>query len=258
MNLVRATATIGGLTLVSRVLGFVRDLLMARFMGAGFASDAFLVAFRLPNLFRALFAEGAFSAVFVPMFSRKIGEAGGDTGPAREFAEQVLAVLVPLLLAFTALALVAAGPVVWAMTGGFAEGTPEKLRLTTEFTRITFPYLLFISLASLLGGVLNSLGRFWVNAATPVLLNLCLIAGLTVFRGEGDIATARGQAVAVSIAGILQFAWVAWASARAAAATSPLSARILPYHSHVCAPFGSAASARPKAPAVAARFPSRQ
>jgi len=215
MNLVRATATIGGLTLVSRVLGFVRDLLMARFMGAGFASDAFLVAFRLPNLFRALFAEGAFSAVFVPMFSRKIGEAGGDTGPAREFAEQVLAVLVPLLLAFTALALVAAGPVVWAMTGGFAEGTLEKLRLTTEFTRITFPYLLFISLASLLGGVLNSLGRFWVNAATPVLLNLCLIAGLTVFRGEGDIATARGQAVAVSIAGILQFAWVAWASARA-------------------------------------------
>jgi putative peptidoglycan lipid II flippase len=215
MNLVRATATIGGLTLVSRVLGFVRDLLMARFMGAGFASDAFLVAFRLPNLFRALFAEGAFSAVFVPMFSRKIGEAGGDTAPAREFAEQVLAVLAPVLLAFTALALIAAGPVVWAMTGGFQDGTPEKLRLTTEFTRLTFPYLLLISLASLFGGVLNSLGRFWVNAATPVLLNMCLIAGLTVFRGHGDIETARGQAAAVTIAGILQFAWVAWASAQA-------------------------------------------
>ncbi len=215
MNLVRATATIGGLTLVSRILGFVRDILMARFMGAGFASDAFLVAFRLPNLFRALFAEGAFSAVFVPMFSRKIGEAGGDTAPARDFAEQVLAVLAPVLLAFTAVAMIAAAPIFWATTGGMAGGGPDKLGLTAEFTRITFPYLLLISLASLFGGVLNSLGRFWVNAATPVLLNLCLIAGLTVFRGHGDIATARGQAVAVTVAGILQFAWVAWASARA-------------------------------------------
>ena len=215
MNLVRATAQIGGLTLVSRILGFVRDLLMARYLGAGFASDAFLVAFRLPNLFRSLFAEGAFSAVFVPMFARKIGEAGGDARPARDFAEQMLAVLAPMLLLFTAVMLIAAGPVVLIMTGGFKDGSPEKLALTTEFTRITFPYLMLISLASLFGGVLNSLGRFWVNAATPVLLNLCLIAGLTIFRGHTDIETARGQAVAVSVAGILQFAWVAWASARA-------------------------------------------
>jgi len=215
MSLIRATATIGGLTLISRVLGFVRDLLMARYLGAGFASDAFLVAFRLPNLFRALFAEGAFAAVFVPMFSRRIGEAGGDTAPARAFAEDVLAVLAPVLLILTAIMLAAAGPVVWAMTGGFEDGSPEKLALTTEFARLTFPYLMLISLASLFGGVLNSLNRFWVNAAAPILLNLCLIAGLTVFRGDTDIETARGQAVAVTVAGIVQFLWVVRASAQA-------------------------------------------
>lgn len=214
MSLVRNTATIGGLTLISRILGFVRDQLMAHAIGAGFASDAFYVAFRLPNLFRALFAEGAFSAVFVPMFSRIVGKEGGDTGPAKAFAEEVLAVMAPFLLAFTALMLVLAGPIVWAMTGGFQGGSAEKLRLTTEFTRITFPYLMLISLASLFGGVLNSLGRFWVNAATPIVLNLTLIAGLTLFRSHTDIGTARGQAIAVTIAGALQLAWVVWAAVK--------------------------------------------
>ncbi len=227
MNLVRATATIGGLTLVSRILGFVRDLLMARFMGAGFASDAFLVAFRLPNLFRALFAEGAFSAVFVPMFSRKIGEAGGNTAPARAFAEEVLAVFAPLLLIVTALMMLGAGPIVWAMNGFAAYGTP-KLAFATELSRITFPYLMLISLASLFGGVLNSIGRFGVNAATPILLNLALIAGLTIFRGHGDIETARGQAVAVTVGGLLQFAWVAWAMGRAGHALRLRLPRITP------------------------------
>lgn len=212
MSLVRNTATIGGLTLVSRVLGFVRDQLMAHAIGAGFAADAFYVAFRLPNLFRALFAEGAFSAVFVPMFSRIVGQEGGDTAPAKAFAEEVLAVMAPILLAFTALMLVLAGPIVWAMTGGFEDGSPEKLRLTTEFTRITFPYLMLISLASLFGSVLNSLGRFWVNAATPIVLNLTLIAGLTLFRAHSDVGVARGQAIAVTVAGALQLAWVVWAA----------------------------------------------
>ena len=188
MSLVRNTATIGGLTLVSRILGFVRDMLMARFVGAGFASDAFLIAWRLPNLFRALFAEGAFASAFVPMFNRTIAEdekEGGDGLPAGlRFAEDVLSVLLPVLILFTALMMLAAGPIVWAMTGGFPDGGPEKLALATEFTRITFPYLMLISLVSLLGGILNSLGRFWVNAAAPVLLNLCLIAGLLFFRGH--------------------------------------------------------------------------
>ncbi len=215
MSLLRSTGTIGGLTLISRILGFARDMLMARFVGAGFASDAFLVAFRLPNLFRALFAEGAFTSVFVPMFSRQLGKDEGDVSTARRFAEDVMSVLALTLLLLTAVALIAAGPIVWAMTGGYRDATPEKFALTVEFSRITFPYLMLISLASLFGGVLNSVNRFWVNAAAPILLNLCLILGLLFFRGHSNIETARTQSIAVTVSGVLQLIWVAWASKRA-------------------------------------------
>ncbi len=215
MNLVRATATIGGLTLVSRVLGFVRDMLMARFVGAGFASDAFLIAFRLPNLFRALFAEGAFASAFVPMFNRTIGENRDDLGAGLRFAEDVLSVLLPVLAAFTGLMMALAGPIVWAMTGGFPDGGPDKLALATEFTRITFPYLFLISLVSLLGGILNSLHRFWVNAAAPVLLNLCLIGGILFFRGHSDVETAKTQSIAVTVSGVLQLLWLVWSCRQA-------------------------------------------
>jgi len=215
MSLVRNSATIGALTLVSRILGFARDMLMARFVGAGFASDAFLIAFRLPNLFRALFAEGAFASAFVPAFNRRLARDGGGLATGVAFAEDVLSVLAPVLLLFTALMMAAAGPVVWAMTGGFQDASPEKYRLATEFTRITFPYLMLISLTSLLGGILNSLDRFWVNAAAPILLNLCLIVGLLFFRGHDQIDTARTQSVAVTVSGILQFLWLIWACHRA-------------------------------------------
>lgn len=210
MNLVKATATIGGLTLISRIAGFIRDMLMARFVGAGMAADAFLIAFRLPNLFRALFAEGAFAAAFVPMFNRQVGADNGDMTGARRFAEDALAVLLPVLLIFTTVMVIAAAPIVWALTGGFPESSPEKFALAVDFTRLTFPYLLLISLVSLMGGILNSIGRFWVNAAAPILLNLALIAGLLLFRGSTDVHTARVQAVCVSIAGILQFLWLLW------------------------------------------------
>ncbi len=214
MSLVRATATIGSLTLVSRILGFLRDVLMARFVGAGMAADAFLIAFRLPNLFRALFAEGAFSAAFVPMFSRTLAANPDDRNAGQRFAEEVLSVLLPILVVFTAVMLVATGPVVWALTGGFPDASPEKFALAVEFTRITFPYLLLISLVSLMGGILNSLGRFWVNAAAPILLNLALIAGMLFFRGDSDVQTARVQAACVTIAGVLQFIWLLWACVR--------------------------------------------
>ncbi|MFM2022391.1 MAG: murein biosynthesis integral rane protein MurJ, partial [Pseudomonadota bacterium] len=139
MGLVRNTMTIGGLTLVSRVLGLVRDMLMARYVGAGLASDAFLIAWRLPNLFRALFAEGAFAAVFVPMFNRKLaeGDAEGEGRGlmlARAFASQVLSVLFPFLIVFTVVMMLAAGPVVWAMTGGFPDGGQEKFELARHLT----------------------------------------------------------------------------------------------------------------------------
>ena len=220
MSIVRNSMTIGGLTLVSRVLGFVRDQLMAHFVGAGFASDAFLVAWRLPNLFRALFAEGAFSAAFVPMFNRVIGAAekeGRDGLPVGiAFAENVLSVLLPFLCVFTTIIMVFPQPVVWAITLGFREGGgPEKFALATELTRITFPYLALISLVSLMGGILNSLNRFWVNAAAPVLLNICMILGILFFRGHDPIQTARTQAIAVAVSGVAQLAWLVW-SARAA------------------------------------------
>ncbi len=220
MNLVRATASIGGLTLVSRVLGMVRDMLMARYVGAGLASDAFLIAWRLPNLFRALFAEGAFAAVFVPMFNRRMTEAEAERAEsgrraANAFAGQVLSVLFPFLLLFTLVMMIAAGPVVYAMTGGFPDGGPTKFALAVHLTQITFPYLGLISLVSLLGGILNSLNRFWINAAAPVLLNIAMIVAILFFRGSTPEQTAQTQAIAVTVAGLLQLAWLIWSCRRA-------------------------------------------
>ncbi len=213
MSLVKNSVTVGALTLISRVLGLVRDMLMARYVGAGLASDAFLIAWRLPNLFRALFAEGAFAAVFVPMFNRRMGEVekerpGEGLEAARVFAGQVLSVLLPFLIVFTGIMMLAAGPIVWAMTGGFPDGGPEKFALARNLTIITFPYLALISLVSLLGGILNSIGKFWVNAAAPILLNIAMIIALLVFRGSTELETARTQAIAVTVSGALQLAWL--------------------------------------------------
>ncbi|MBT2186260.1 murein biosynthesis integral membrane protein MurJ [Sphingobium nicotianae] len=219
MSLLRSTGTIGALTLLSRVLGMVRDMLMARYVGAGFASDAFLIAWRLPNLFRALFAEGAFSAAFVPMFNRIMAKEGTDDPDAGRdaaiaFAGQVLSVLFPVLVGLTILMMLAAGPVVWAMTGGFPDGGPDKFALARHLTIITFPYLGLVSLTSLLGGILNSFNRFWVNAAAPTLLNICMIVAVVFFRGDGAIATAETQAIAVTISGLMQLLWLIWSCRR--------------------------------------------
>lgn len=215
MNLLRATATIGSLTLLSRIAGFARDVLQATLMGAGMAADAFLIAQRLPNLFRALFAEGAFSAAFVPMFNRQVGADGGRLDGARQFAEEVLAVLLPVLLLFTVVMVAGAAPVVWALTGGFPDASPDKFALTVHFTRLTFPYLMLISLTAMLGALLNSVGRFAVNAAAPILLNLVLIAGLLWSGGDDDVAAARTQALCVTLGGIVQLVWLIWSCRRA-------------------------------------------
>lgn len=233
MSLVRNSMTIGGLTLVSRVLGLVRDMLMARFVGAGLASDAFLIAWRLPNLFRALFAEGAFAAVFVPLFNKHMTDAERQKAEeglvaARRFASQVLSVLFPFLLIFTILMMLAAGPIVWAMTGGFPDGGPQKFELARHLTIITFPYLALISLVSLLGGILNSLNRFWVNAAAPILLNICMIFALVFFRGNSEVETAVTQAIAVTVSGALQLLWLMWACHRAGASLKLSFPRLTP------------------------------
>ena len=212
MNLAKALGTVGGLTLASRFLGLLRDSLFARFIGASFASDAFLVAFRLPNMFRALFAEGAFSAAFIPMFNQKTSDPDGPGLQAGlDFAEQALAVLLVVLLGMTVLLEVFAWPVTFVLSGSFNDVSPQQFDFAVLLSRITIPYLMLISLVSLFGGILNSLHKFWVNAAAPILLNLTLIAALLLFNDADPLVTARNQALGVSIAGLLQLIWLAWA-----------------------------------------------
>ena len=210
MSLLRAFATVGGLTMVSRVLGFTRDILIAATLGAGPVADAFFVAFKLPNFFRRLFAEGAFNAGFVPLFSDLLANRG--RAAAVRFAEQALAVLLLVLFLFVTAMQIGMPWLMHVLAPGFVDD-PAKFELAVLFTRLTFPYLLFISLVSLLGGVLNSLQRFAAVAATPILLNLCLIAALT---GLARFTETPGHALAwgVAIAGMVQFLWLVRACAR--------------------------------------------
>ncbi|MDF8331969.1 murein biosynthesis integral membrane protein MurJ [Novosphingobium cyanobacteriorum] len=212
MNLAKALGTVGGLTLASRVLGLVRDSLFARFIGASFASDAFLIAFRLPNMFRALFAEGAFASAFIPMFNKKVGDPEGrGLADGMAFAEQALAVLFPALLAMTVVLEVFAWPVTLLLSGKFNGASADQFAFAVMLSRITIPYLMLISLVSLFGGILNSLHKFWVNAAAPILLNVTLIAALLLFHHADPLVTARNQAIAVSVSGALQLGWLVWA-----------------------------------------------
>lgn len=211
MTLLRRVATVGGYTALSRVLGFVREVLTAAFLGAGPVADAFVVALRLPNLFRSLFAEGAFSAAFVPLFAARV--VGQGRASARIFAEDALSFLLVALLALVVAAELAMPWVVRAIAPGFAD-EPDRFALAVELSRITFPYLAFISLVALYGGVLNALDRFAAQASAPILLNLSLIAALLLFA---DRFRTPGHALAwgVAVAGVLQFLWLAMAAARA-------------------------------------------
>lgn len=226
MNLVKALGSVGGLTLVSRILGLVRDSLFVRFVGAGFASDAFLLAFRLPNMFRALFAEGAFASAFIPTFNRKVADKDGPGLPAGiAFARDALSVLFPVLIAMTVLVEFAAYPVAWVLWGSTHGVTDSQFAYVVSLCRLTFPYLMLISLVSLLGGILNSLQKFWVNAAAPILLNLTLIVALLAFHTD-PLGTSRNQAIAVTVAGVLQLAWLWWACHRAGIRLFPGRPRI--------------------------------
>ena len=212
MNLARSLGSVGGLTLVSRVLGLVRDMLFAQFVGANFASDAFAVAWRLPNMFRALFAEGAFSAAFIPMFNRKVADKEGPGLPAGiAFAEDALSVLLPVLVLMTLLLELLAWPATYLISLGFHGASHEQFAYAVMLTRFTFPYLMLISLASLLGGILNSLHKFWVAAAAPILLNVAQIVALVFFHTHEPLGTTRYQAISVTIGGVLQLAWLAQA-----------------------------------------------
>lgn len=222
MSLVKNVGTIGGLTAVSRVFGFARDMLLARVLGAGLAADAFQLAFTLPNTFRRLFAEGAFSVAFVPLYSRALHGADGTPGSeeaAERFAGDVLSVFVWVLAAFSAAAMIAMPAIVWVLASEFQK-IPGKFELAVTLSRITFPYLGLISLVAMLSGLLNARSRFAPGAAAPVLLNIALIASLGAGwylreRGGTDITVATALAVGVSAAGLLQLIYLAWETRRA-------------------------------------------
>jgi putative peptidoglycan lipid II flippase len=208
MSLGRAVATVGGFTLLSRVVGFIRDVVLSAVLGSGAVADAFFVAFKLPNFFRRLFAEGAFSAAFVPLFSRELQDRG--RAEAIAFARQAHAALLLVLVPFSIVLMTGMPWVVALLAPGLSD---DASTFAVEFGRIAFPYLLFISLASLYGGVLNSIDRFAHVAATPILLNLALIGavlGLTPLLPNSGYAASIG----VAIAGLLQWLWLLIACAR--------------------------------------------
>ncbi len=215
MSLLKSAATVGGFTLISRLLGFLRDQLIAFTLGTGFVAEAFFVAQRFPNLFRALFAEGAFNSAFVPQFARRI--EGDGPSAAHKFATDIFSALLAWLLVFTALAMIAMPWVIYVIAPGFSQDA-QKLQLTIDLTRICFPYLLFMSLTALQSGVLNSLNRFTAAAAAPILLNLVMILsnGIAWFFNTGNsAATGYIFAWGVSLAGVAQFLLLAVACRRA-------------------------------------------
>jgi putative peptidoglycan lipid II flippase len=196
--------TVGGLTLVSRVTGFLRDIMLAAILGAGPVADAFFIALRLPNHFRAIFAEGAFNAAFIPAYARIRGERGG--APARLFADRVFTMLFATEALLLAVALLFTPGVIALLAPGFS-ADPGRFALAVQLTRITFPYLLLVTLVTLYGGILNALGRFASPAAAPILLNLSMMAtlALAAFFPTAGHAAAWG----VFIAGCLEAAMVA-------------------------------------------------
>ena len=221
IRLMRGFATVGSWTMLSRILGFVRDVAIAAFLGAGPVAEAFLLAFSLPNMFRRFFAEGAFNMAFVPMFSKKVEARDG----AKEFAQDAFTGLATLLIVFTCVAMIFMPYLVLAMASGFA--VDDRFDMAVLFGRIAFPYILFISLAALLSGVLNATGRFIAAAAAPVLLNVIFIAALFIAWILGaDFGLSL--AIAVPIAGVAQLALVWLAAARAGYRLVPRLPRMAP------------------------------
>lgn len=228
MSLVQKFATVGGATLSSRALGFAREALMAAALGAGPVADAFYAAFRFPNLFRRLFAEGAFNAAFVPLFAKEI-EANGQEG-ARRFSEEVLGALFAVLLAVTVLMELAMPILVRTVIApGFAVD-PDKFAATVAMSAIMFPYLMCMSLTAMMSGILNSLHRYFAAAIAPVFLNLILIGVLAgaLLNGYDPLAVGYGLSWGVLVAGLLQLFLVAAAVRRAGIAIRLRRPRLTP------------------------------
>jgi putative peptidoglycan lipid II flippase len=209
MSLITKFASVGGATMASRVLGFVREMMIAAFLGTGPIADAFYAAFRFPNLFRRLFAEGAFNAAFIPLFAKRLEEGEAS---AKEFARDVISVLIFILLIVSALAIIFMPWLVGTIIAPKFAANPEKFDITILLTRVMFPYLAAMSLVAMLSGILNSLRKYFLAAFLPVLLNIVLIGALALagFLKLEPPQIGLALAIAVTISGFLQLALVAW------------------------------------------------
>ena len=204
MSLFKSIATFGSYTMLSRITGFVRDMILADFLGAGAASDAFFVSFKLPNLFRSLFAEGAFTSAFVPLFSQKLVSEGKKKSVF--FASEALSILFVFLLVFVVLFELFMPYVVAVLAPGFISD-PGKIELASRLCRITFPFLLFISIVSFQAGVLNSFEKFAAPASAPIILNLTMILSAFVIVPFMPLP-AYGFAVGITLAGLFEILWL--------------------------------------------------
>jgi putative peptidoglycan lipid II flippase len=218
MSLFKSAVTIGGYTLLSRILGYVRDMFTASALGVGLLSDAFVFAFRLPNVFRTLSAEGAFNSAFVPLFSGKLASEGKES--AISFAEHVLAFMFIILVALTIIMQIFMPEVMHVVAPGFAVNA-EKFALTVHLSRVMFPYLVFISMVALFSGILNSVGRFAVGAAAPIWLNITMIFAV-VYLAKFTETPAHALAWGVVMAGVIQLAWLVVASYQAGIVLRPV------------------------------------
>lgn len=216
MSLLRGAFTVGGWTMVSRVLGFARDMVIARAIGTGWVADAWAVAFRFPNLFRRLFGEGALNSAFVPMYAKRLE---GDGKPAADrLAEEIQSVILPVLMVFSAAAMFAMPWIMRFYAPGFVD-EPAKLALASDMTTIAFPYLLFMSMVALYSGVLNTHGRYAAAAASQSILNIVLLVGALIAQAvyrpaPGDPIWGMALAWSCVVAGALQFLYLIWMLAR--------------------------------------------
>ncbi len=231
MNLLKSTGIIGGMTLISRIFGFVRDMMLSRLLGGSAMGDAWQIAFQLPNIFRRLFAEGAFSAAFVPLFNRHVNADGSrDEAGAERFANETLAVFVPVLLVFSALMMAVMPWAIW-LIDDFGQGG-RTTDTSIALARIAFPYLALISVMTLFGAMLNSISRFAAVAFAPVLMNLCMIGAmlLGIWQGQGGNAERIAYLLAWSVttAGVLQLLWLYWHARRAGFHLALLRPRLTP------------------------------
>lgn len=204
MTLVKAMATVGGMTLVSRVTGFARDLITANTLGAGPIADAFFVALKLPNFFRSITAEGAFSISFVPQYTKLRTDAGETM--AAQFAARALTIMIACLLPFSILMMWFMPTVMLVLAPGFRD-TPETFQMAVEMARLSFPYLLLVTIAAILGAILNAHHKFAPYAAAPVLFNLCLIGSIYLVTPFTE-TQGHAMAIGMSLSGVLQAIWV--------------------------------------------------